>query len=81
MTDRIATLRPMPRPMASVLSKVLAMAASLTAATTVPVAPLQAFDKASYNPAILSLSFTQEASGIRLNQPRSRVMRTQPFST
>ena len=63
MTDRIATLRPMPRPMASVLSKLLAMAASLTAATTVPVAPLQAFDKATYNPAILSLSFTQEASG------------------
>ena len=63
MTDRIATLRRMPRPMASVLSKVLAMAASLTAATTVPVAPLLAFDKASYNPAILSLSFTQEASG------------------
>ena len=63
MTDRIATLRRMPRPMASVLSKVLAMVASLTAATTVPVAPLQAFDKATYNPAILSLSFTQEASG------------------
>ena len=63
MTDRIATLRRMPRPMASVLSKLLAMAASLTAATTVPVAPLQAFDKATYNPAILSLSFTQEASG------------------
>ena len=63
MTDLIATLRRMPRPMASVLSKVLAMLASLTAATTVPVAPLQAFDKATYNPAILSLSFTQEASG------------------
>ena len=62
MTDRIATLRPMPRLMASVLSKLLAMAASLTAASAVPVAPLQAFDKASYNPAILSLSFNQEAS-------------------
>ena len=62
MTDRIATLRRMPRPMASVLSKVLAMAASLTAASAVPVAPLQAFDKATYNPAILSLSFNQEAS-------------------
>ena len=69
MTDLIATLRRMPRPMASVLSKVLAMLASLTAATTVPVAPLQAFDKATYNPAILSLSFTKEASGDSFESP------------
>ena len=57
------SLRCIPRRMASVLPKILAVATSLTAATVVPVGPLLAFDKASYNPAILSLSFTKEASG------------------
>ena len=58
-----------PRRMASVLPKILAVATSLTAATVVPVGPLLAFDKASYNPAILSLSFTKEASGDSSESP------------
>ena len=63
------SLRCIPCRMASALPKLLAIATSLTAVTVVPVGPLLAFDKASYNPAILSLSFTKEASGDSSESP------------